>query len=149
MSIQISHRKLATGDEKALADLCGELGYPSSAQDVADRLQRFVDRQDHLVLVAVDDSDEPVGWIHAFVAYRVESDPFVEIGGMVVAEDFRGVGIGSQLLDKAEEWARSQQVTAIRVRSNVVRERAHRFYLRAGYSQTKTSQVFQKPLRGS
>jgi GNAT superfamily N-acetyltransferase len=149
MTNQIHFRKPDSGDEEALSVLCGELGYPSSAQEVVERLSHFVGHEDHFVLVAVDDSDKPVGWIHAFLARRVESDAFAELGGMVVKEEHRGTGIGSQLLGLAEEWARSQEVRAMRVRSNVIRESAHDFYKHAGYKQTKTSHVFQKPLRGS
>jgi hypothetical protein len=32
------------------------------------------------------------------------------------------------------------------VRSNVLRERAHNFYLRAGYEHYKTQKAFRKPL---
>ena len=149
MTTQIYLRKPDTGDEEALAVLCDELGYPSSAQEIVERLSHFLDREDHFVLVATDNSDTVVGWIHAFLAHRVETDAFAEIGGMVVSEEHRGTGIGTQLLGKAEEWARSQKVRAIRVRSNVVRELAHHFYERAGYKQTKKSHVFQKPLQGS
>ena len=149
MTTQICLRKPDTGDEEALAVLCGELGYPSSAQEIGERLSHFLNREDHFVLVATDDSDTPVGWIHAFVAHRLETDAFAEIGGIVVSEEHRGTGIGTQLLGKAEEWARSQKVRAIGVRSNVVRDRAHGFYERAGYKQTKTSHVYQKPLQGS
>jgi GNAT superfamily N-acetyltransferase len=147
MTTHIYLRKPDTGDEEALAVLCGELGYPSSAQEIVERLSHLQDREDHFVLVATDDSDTPVGWIHAFVALRVETDAFAEIGGMVVSEEHRGAGIGTQLLGKAEEWARSQKLRTIRVRSNVVRERAHDFYEAAGYKQTKKLHVFQKPLQ--
>ena len=68
---------------------------------------------------------------------------------MVVSEEHRGTGIGTQLLGKTEDWARSWKVRVIRVRSNVVREGAKDFYEGAGYEQTKTTHVFQKPLRGS
>jgi hypothetical protein len=34
------------------------------------------------------------------------------------------------------------------VRSQVSREPAHRFYLRAGYARVKTSAVFEKTLAG-
>lgn len=129
-----------------MAELCRELGYPSSGVAVAARLARFAGQEDHVVVVAADDAGEPVGWIHAFVAHRVESDPFVELGGMVVAEVHRGQGIGKRLLHEVEEWAKARQVKTIRVRSNVVRERAHRFYIRAGYRSSKTSHVFQKSL---
>ena len=149
MTTQIYLRKPDTGDEEALAVLCGELGYPSSAHEIVERLSHFLEREDHFVLVAADDSDTPVGWIHAFVAHRVETDAFAEIGGMVVSEEHRGTGIGTQLLGKTEDWARSWKVRVIRVRSNVVREGAKDFYEGAGYEQTKTTHVFQKPLRGS
>jgi GNAT superfamily N-acetyltransferase len=146
---QICFRKAGTGDEEALAVLCGELGYPSSAKEIVERLSHFLDREEHFVLVATNDSDTPVGWIHAFIAYRVETNTFAEIGGMVVSEYHRGTGIGTELLKMAEEWARSHKVRVIRVRSNIVRERAHVFYERAGYLQSKTSHIFQKPLQVS
>lgn len=142
----VTYRPSVPGDEDALAELCGELGYPSSAREVVDRMRHIIDHDDHLVVVAADESGRPVGWMHAFVARRVESDAFVELGGMVVARNRRGGGIGTQLLDRAEAWARTRDAVAVRVRSNVVRERAHRFYLRAGYSRTKTSHVFVKAL---
>lgn len=133
-------------DEERLAILCGELGYPSSASDVAERLSHFAHHNDHLVLIATDDKNQPIAWVHAFVAHRVESDRFVELGGMVVSESHRDTGIGGQLLVKAEEWATAQGAQAVRVRSHIARERAHQFYLRAGYEHSKTSHLFQKTL---
>ena len=41
-------------------------------------------------------------------------------------------------------WAREHGFGSILVRSQVMREDAHRFYLREGYAQTKTSAVFSK-----
>ena len=146
MTTRIYIRKPDAGDEQGLAVLCGQLGYPSSAQETAERLRLLRDRDDHLVLLATGEANAPVGWIHAYVAYHVETDAFVEIGGMVVSEEHRGTGIGTRLLGKVEQWARSKKVSAIRVRSNVAREHAHGFYESAGYPKTKTTHVFQKPL---
>jgi len=146
VSGRVSYRRPLPGDEGGLAELCRELGYPSSTTEVAERLSHMVDHDDHFVLVAANDVDEPVGWVHAYVARRVESDVFVELGGMVVSGARRGAGIGSQLLREAEDWARSRHAAAMRVRSNVVRERAHQFYIRAGYAHSKTSHVFVKRL---
>lgn len=140
------YRQAAAGDEAGLARLCGQLGYPSSAEAVARRLGELAGRSDHFVLVAVDEGEKPVGWVHAFVARRVESDTFVEVGGMVVSQSHRGQGIGTELLARAEQWAEGQGVGIVRLRSNVVRERAHVFYADRGYERTKTSFVFQKNL---
>jgi len=46
----------------------------------------------------------------------------------------------------AEQWARVHGFALMRVRSNVVRERAHRFYEREGYARVKTQAVFRKAL---
>jgi GNAT superfamily N-acetyltransferase len=146
VSARVSYRRPVPGDEDDIAGLCGELGYPSSTTQVAARLSQIAGRDDHLVLVAVNEADDPVGWVHACVVRRVESDPFVELGGMVVSGPHRGRGIGAQLLGMSEEWARSRGAVAVRVRSNVVRERAHGFYMRAGYEHLKTSHVFVKRL---
>jgi hypothetical protein len=48
------------------------------------------------------------------------------------------------LLAIAEQWARSHGCTTISVRSNVTRERAHRFCTRNGYEHAKTQKLFQK-----
>jgi hypothetical protein len=48
------------------------------------------------------------------------------------------------LLAAAEAWAREQGFASMRVRSNVLRERAHRFYLREGYLEKKRQAVFLK-----
>jgi hypothetical protein len=45
-----------------------------------------------------------------------------------------------------EEWARMQGIRRVRVRSQIKREDAHRFYLRDEYRQVKTSLVFEKEL---
>ena len=145
--MEYRYRSPTAGDENRLGELCVELGYPSSGEAVARRLNDFLGHDDHLVLVAINADDKPIGWIHAVVAHRIESDAFVELGGLVVSESQRGRGIGTALLAKAEQWARKRGAKVIRVRSNVVRERAQVFYLETGYKQTKTTHVFQKNLR--
>ena len=45
-----------------------------------------------------------------------------------------------------QDWARAQGFASMRVRSNVIRERAHRFYEREGYARIKAQAVFRKPL---
>ena len=139
-------REVRANDVAELTSLCEELGYPSSAEAVSYRLGLLIQTPGHLVLVAVDGNDRTIGWIHIGIVYRLESDPIAEIGGMVVAERWRGNGIGAALLTEGERWAASAGFRSVRVRSNVVRERTHGFYLRAGYAQTKTSHLFLKSL---
>ncbi len=144
--MQFKLRPPRAGDEPELAKLCGEMGYPSSASEVAARLLTLADQDDHWLLVATDVQDKPIGWVHAHLSYRLVVEVFAELGGLVVSEAHRGQGIGERLLAEAESWAKDLGVSIFRVRSNAVRERAHQFYLRAGYEQFKTSFVFEKAL---
>ncbi|HEV7490992.1 MAG TPA: GNAT family N-acetyltransferase, partial [Rhodanobacteraceae bacterium] len=61
-------------------------------------------------------------------------------------ESARGGGIGDSLLRAGEDWARSVGCALVRVRSRDTRERAHRFYERAGYARNKVQLVLLKPL---
>ncbi|AXI02482.1 GNAT family N-acetyltransferase [Aquirhabdus parva] len=134
-------RKAQLGDAEILAELSRQLGYPSTVAEVLERLEAILSQLDHHVLIA-EIHGQVVGWVHIFTAYRVESSPFAEIGGLVVDQNFRGKGIGLELVIQSKQWASDQGLGQIRVRSNVMREAAHRFYQRIGFEQSKTSIVF-------
>lgn len=150
--MSVAVRRAAPDDVAALAELAGQLGYPSSVEQVAARLAQILDRPDHVVFVAeiTRPNAQPgvAGWVHGFVQRVVESDPTVEIGGLVVDVNQRGLGIGGLLMDQLERWARDTGCDAITVRSNVIRERAHAFYQRLGYALVKSQRVFRKQIDG-
>jgi GNAT superfamily N-acetyltransferase len=85
-----------------------------------------------------------VGWIDAAMERHLQSPASAVIGGLVVREDTRGLGVGKRLCLEVEQWARSKSIPLVRVRSQIKREDAHRFYLRDGYRKVKTSLVFEK-----
>lgn len=130
-------------DVGALAALTGELGYPTSADAMASRFAAVRDDDRNAVFVA-DDDGACIGWIHVSVVESIESDTFAEIRGLVVSEARRGAGAGAALVTRAEEWAREKGCAKVRVRSNLIRERTHRFYERLGYRVVKSQKVFEK-----
>lgn len=138
-------RPILPADAAAAAQLCGELGYPVSTSVMEQRIGGLAERQDSAVYVACVDF-KVVGWIGLYVTRHLQSDPYVEISGLVVASEVRSQGIGSVLLSFGEKWAESRGIRTIVVRSRISRERAHQFYGRAGYTRVKTSAVFQKLL---
>ena len=129
-------------DAAALATLAGELGYPATAADMKVRIEELISRSDHGVYVA--DLDSVVGWIHVSSVQSLESDPFAEIRGLVVAPSHRRLGIGGKLVAMAEWWAQQKGCRRIRVRTNVVRGDAKAFYQRLGYRSAKTQEVFDR-----
>jgi GNAT superfamily N-acetyltransferase len=138
-----SHR---ASDVPAIARLSEQLGYPVSEAEALNYSQAIERDPDQILLVAEDDSDEPVGWVHVFIARRVFVKPFADLGGLVVDEAARGAHIGAELMQAAETWALEQGCDQIYVRSNVIRKRAHRFYTRLGYESLKHQSVFRKKL---
>ncbi len=138
-------REITAGDAAAAARLSGELGYPVSSEEMKRRLESLARMPNHAVYVACI-AGEVVGWIHVRVSHHLQAEPRAEIGGLVVASEARSRGIGRRLVAVAEEWALQQGLKSIVVRSRATREAAHRFYLREGYSITKTSAVFTKEL---
>jgi len=72
------------------------------------------------------------GWISAYTFRSVELDPFAEVNGLIVDENFRSRRAGKLLLNAAEEWARLMGCGAMSVNSNILRDRAHRFYTNNG-----------------
>ncbi len=143
--VDIRTAKLA--DAPVLADLSNQLGYPTSSIKVHDRLIRNLESKEHVILVACLSDQLVVGWIHAFITYRIESGSFAELGGFVVDEKYRGRRIGNQLLDAVEEWVVDQGIEKLRIRSRSTRIDAHAFYERLGFTRTKEQNVFDKLLK--
>lgn len=145
-------RSMTAGDAGEIAALCGQLGYPSTPAQVAHRFGLLAERPESAVFVAEDgDEDEETaeriaGFVHVQGRLTVESDPRAEIAGLVVDEARRGVGVGRALVAAAERWAAERGYDEVTLRSNVARERAHRFYQSLGYAITKSSHMFRKAL---
>jgi GNAT superfamily N-acetyltransferase len=139
-------RRARRRDAASIAELCCQLGYPSTVAEIEHRLRQLVPVSKHAVIVAESPSAGIIGWVHVSVSTLLENDRRAEVNGLIVSEAQRSLGAGAKLLDAAEEWARRRNCRAMNVRSNVVRERAHVFYLRQGYEHYKTQKAFRKPL---
>ena len=141
-------RRATMDDVPAIAEISREFGYEPTAADVAVSLQDLLTRVDHAVFVA-ELQGSVQGWGHARINRQLESPRYAEIAGLVVTRSQRSQGIGAAIVGAIEQWAWSQGERSLRVRSNVVRERAHRFYLRQGYAELKQQKTFVKPLSGA
>ena len=138
-------RLARSSDAVQLAELAGELGYPTTAKEIRQRLSRLKPATMHAVFV-VDVAGKLIGWIHVSRNYLLESAMRAEVNGLIVSSAARSQGAGRLLLRAAEEWARKQKCAGVNLRSNVIRDRAHAFYLREGYEHYKTQKAFRKPL---
>ena len=139
-------RRAKSADAQRIAELAGQLGYPATAAQMRERLRGIKPASQHAVLVAETAEDEVIGWVHVSRQPLLEVEIRAEVNGLVVDERVRSAGAGAWLLAAAEEWARRRGCKGMSVRSNVIRERAHKFYERNGYEHYKTQKSFRKPL---
>jgi GNAT superfamily N-acetyltransferase len=135
-------------DAPALAALAGTLGYPAEEAEMQARLERILGRDDQLVIVA-ETGATVGGWLTAHAFDTLASGFRVQLTGLVVSDRHRRLGIGRQLVNRAEAWAREIGATTVCVFSNVQRTESHEFYPALGYTRTKTEAAYRRILSDS
>jgi len=137
-------RRARQADALRIAELSGQLGYPTTPRAMTGRLKLALRQKSGACFVAETKEDGVMGWAHVSVTPLLEVERRAELNGLVVDEKVRSRGAGLRLLQAAEAWARQKRCKGMSVRSNVLRERAHGFYERHGYEHYKTQKAFRK-----
>jgi ribosomal protein S18 acetylase RimI-like enzyme len=135
-AMTITMRPVRATDAEQVASLLTELGYPSTAASVKDRLDRALQSETSRCLVA-QDADEVIGLMSAeLIPYFPTGMTVCRVTSLVVASQHRRRGIGDMLISAATEFARKHRCSGIEVTSAENRVEAHRFYERIGFSRT-------------
>lgn len=126
-------RSARQGDAGDIAALLGVLGYPCTVNEALARLRAIAAESDQSLLIA-----ERAGQVCGLLAldamyYLPLGARTCRITALVVAPAHQGEGIGHELLQAAEAWARQAGAIRIEVTSAAHRERAHAFYRACGY----------------
>ena len=138
-------RSVIKEDAQGIKKLAEELGYPSSQEKVSEILETVIQHDDHRMIVA-EKGDELVGYIHMINSLSVGSDRFVEIAALSVLDDHRKKGIGKALIEESKNMAEEKGIEYIRIRSNIIRQEAHKFFEQRGFRNFKTQKVFIKEI---
>jgi GNAT superfamily N-acetyltransferase len=136
-------RPMRLDDADKVSELCNQLGYPATVGEAKIRIAELLTMQYQTAFVALDDN-QVVAWIYAFRSFSIESSPYVEIGGLIVDENYRGKGAGKVLVEKAKEWALTHGIHELRVRTNIRRIESHKFYAAIGFKKTKEQKVYHR-----
>ena len=139
-------RAMGPEDVAAVALLSGQLGYPSTEEQVRRRFEWLKRQGDRATFVADDGDGRVIGWVHVAIQCTIETGPNGEVWGLVVDETARNRRVGRLLMSAAEQWACDRGLAEMAVRSNVIRGDAHRFYLSIGYEIAKSQYKFRKRL---
>lgn len=133
-------RDATKDDAVALANLMNELGYPTSLEEMEIRFKNIYDHPDYKTLVACA-NNQIVGMAGVVQNYFFEQNgKYVRIVAFVISNSYRNKGIGKQLLQAVEVWAKKTGATSIFLNcgNRDERKHAHKFYQDNGY-QIKSS----------
>jgi len=143
MAKEISIRHLQHTDGAAITTLSRQLGYQVSEGILQQQIHAIIAHPDHQAFVA-EKANEILGYIHGFKALRLTTEPFFEIGALVVADQERRKGIGKMLVEYIEKNALG--CSKVRIRCNRLRTGAHHFYQNLSYLERKEQKVFEKTI---
>jgi GNAT superfamily N-acetyltransferase len=132
----ITLRPALAADAKPVAALMTELGYPSTAASVKDRLDRAPHSETSRCIVA-QQADAVIGLMSAeLIPYFPTATTVCRVTSLVVAPQHRRRGVGKLLIDAAGEFAREHTCSGIELTSAERCVEVHRFYERLGFSRT-------------
>ena len=131
-------------DAESIADLCAQLEYTISAEEIRPHLQQ--QRRAERAIAVHEREGRVLAWIEVQRRRSLESGEHAEITGLVVDEAACGKGIGAGLVAWARRWALERGFAKLRVRSNEKRAGAHRFYEREGFAHIKSQRVYDTGL---
>ncbi len=134
-------RHIEHQDAIDLVELIRQMGSNLSITEFRSQIERITEDSNHCILVAEMD-ERIVGYIHGFISLRLTSNPFLEIGGLIVDPKHRKQGIARSLIKHLE--SRFPDYSMTRVRCNFKREQAHAFYLGLNFTEVKQQKIFER-----
>jgi ribosomal protein S18 acetylase RimI-like enzyme len=136
-------REASIRDADGISQVSSCLGYIQSSREESKKRLEAVLASDTDIVWIYEEGTKIKGWIHLFVAIRLASEKFAEIGGLVVDQSYQRSGIGRKLVETAIKWS-EQNNLSLRVRCNSEREGANKFYNSLGFKIQKTQIVHEQ-----
>lgn len=125
-----------------------ELGYNVNLNIVKKQIKKLTEDSVHYIIIGYENEQTKkiIGFVHAELYESLYMDTGLNILGLAVDSNFQGQGIGKKLMSSIEEYALKNNISYIRLNSNVRRTEAHKFYESIGYVCDKTQKRLIKKL---
>ena len=125
-----------------------ELGYDVNLDIVKKQIRKLTNDNKHNIIIGFENEQtrKIIGFIHAELYESLYMDTGLNILGLAVDSNFQGQGIGKKLMSSIEDYALKNNISYIRLNSNVRRIGAHKFYESIGYVCDKTQKRLIKKL---
>lgn len=125
---------------RGIIDLLNSYADTPLSDEVCERLRDDLKQPSAEILLAVDEANRPIGTAICFLGYSTfQAKPLLNLHDLVVLPEFRGKGIGQQLLSTVE--SRAQELGCCRVTLEVMENnpRAKALYHRCGFADLAES----------
>ena len=125
-----------------------ELGYDVNLDIVKKQIEKLTNDNKHNIIIGFENEQtrKIIGFVHAELYESLYMDTGLNILGLAVDSNFQGQGIGKKLMSAIEDYALKNNISYIRLNSNVRRIDAHKFYESIGYVCDKTQKRLIKKL---
>ena len=125
-----------------------ELGYDVDLDIVKKQIEKLTNDNKHNIIIGFENEQtrKIIGFVHAELYESLYMDTGLNILGLAVDSNFQGQGIGKKLMSSIEDYALKNNISYIRLNSNVRRIGAHKFYESIGYVCDKTQKRLIKKL---
>jgi len=140
--MEIFIRRIAPEDVEAITTLTHQLGYPLSKEQILQNIKAVLENSSDDAFVAVLDR-KIIGWIGVALSVQIEMPAYCVIRGLVVNDNYRNMGVGKMLIEKAKQWGKEKGTNKLRLRCNLIRTETHLFYKHLGFNETKKQTVFE------
>jgi GNAT superfamily N-acetyltransferase len=131
-------RKYESKDIEEMAELMGDLGSPTSVDDMKKRMELIETNPYYSTFVAVADK-KVIGMIGVRLNITYTSNKLkTQISSLVTKKEYQGRGVAKALIKYVKEWAKEQGSDFIYLMSGMSEERqvAHQFYKCQGFEIT-------------
>ena len=124
------------------------LGYDVDLDIVKKQIEKLTNDNKHNVIIGFENEQtrKIIGFVHAELYESLYMDTGLNILGLAVDSNFQGQRIGKKLMSAIEDYALKNNISFIRLNSNVRRTEAHKFYESIGYICDKTQKRLIKKL---
>ena len=97
--------------------------------------QRTIDmlKSSHYNCFGFYQEDQIIGLVGCWTSIRIYSGKQLELDNVIIDKSVRAVGYGSQMLDRLEKWAISQEYESIELNTYVENSGSHKFYFKQGF----------------
>jgi len=128
-------RKAQINDSTTISKLLKQLGYETEPLKIKKAVHNSSNDGNQVYVVSLNEKTIAVMSL-IFFDYFPSAQKICRITAIVVDDDFRGLGIGSKLINHAKLIAVNEKCSVLEVTTSLKREKTQKYYEKIGFKKT-------------